>query len=392
VLGDKDAAFANELWNASANGNFEHSNILHTTGSLAEEANEFDMEINEFIAKVDAISNKLLVARQAREKPIRDEKIISAWNGMMISAFADASDEFGRQDYLDAAVRAGEFIWDNNRSEAGLLLRTFFAGSASVDSAQEDYAYLSEGYLYLYDMTNDKKWLTRAEALVNTMHERFWDAEQGGYFMGMVKVGAVRPKDLYDSSIPTGNAVALRSYARLWHRTGKDVYKHRAEALLIAFSGQLQVYPSAFAYMMTGTNELLNGEVGHRQYAARGNVSVRAVKNADNIRVELNMAPGWHVNANKPNQDYLIPTALLDVDGKAYSGVTYPEPLEKVLGFSSGAELKLYEETTTIDVPLANLAIDSSKPILPFTVQLQACDDTVCLPPEDVAVSVLIDK
>ena len=383
VLGEKDAAFANELWNLSATGNFEHSNILHHTGTLFEEAFERDGDVNALMSKLDDMTARLLEARQQREKPLRDDKIISAWNGMMISAFAEAGDVLARPDYLAAAVRAGEFIWQHNRSENALLLRAFFDGSASVASSQEDYAYLAEGYLALYDQTNNAEWLQRAEALVNTMHNTFWDTEQGGYFIGTEKVGAVRPKDLYDTSIPTGNAVALRTLVRLWRRTGKDVYKQRADALLIAFSSQLQVYPSAFSYMMTATNELLLGEATHLQYAARGNVKVSAAHNADNIVVELDIKPGWHVNAHKPNQDYLIPTAVVGTDGKVLKGATYPDAVVKKLGFSE-TELVLYEDKVALTVPASLTEAQTELALSDIILQLQACDDTVCLPPEDV--------
>jgi len=268
----------------------------------------------------------------------------------------------------------------------GELLRAYYAGSASVESAQEDYAYLAESYLMLYDITGEGIWLTRAEALVNTMHEKFWDSQVGGYYLGTKKVGAVRPKDLYDSSIPTGNAVALRVLTRLWHRTGKELYKLRADALLVAFSGYLDKYPSAFSYLLVGASELLLGEASHRQYVARGNVKVQANIIDDAIHVELTMAPGWHVNANKPNQDYLIATVLNAQDGKAIADALYPTAVTKTLGFSSG-DLALYENKVSIKAPLSAVS-QRDGVLLPLSLQLQACDDSICLAPEDVALSV----
>jgi len=388
VLGKDDAELAIELWNVSKNGNFEHSNILHYNDSFAELASAHDTGMEELMTRMDAIGDVLLEARQSREKPLRDEKIISAWNGMMISAFAEAGSMLNKPEYVEAAVRAGKFIWDNNGPKNGELLRAFYDGKASVESAQEDYAYLAESYLMLYDVTGKDGWLTRAEALVNTMHEKFWDTDAGGYFLGTQKVGAVRPKDLYDSSIPTGNAVALRVLTRLWHRTGNDVFKLRADALLVAFSGYLEKYPSAFSYMLTGASELLLGEAAHRQYIARGNVKVQARAVGDEIRVKLDMAPGWHVNANKPNQDYLIPTQLQGPDGKEIADTRYPEVVSKTLGFNSG-ELALYENSVMIKAPLKDL-MNAEDVLFSLRLQLQACDDSICLAPEDVALSVSV--
>ncbi len=384
TLGKDDAELAIELWNVTERGNFEHSNILHFSDSFAELASVRDHTAAELIEKMDAISGRLLTARQAREKPILDDKIISAWNGMMITSFAEAGDVLNKPEYIEAAIRAANFIWDNNRAQNGHLLRAYYAGSASVDSAQEDYAYLAESYLTLYDITGKKGWLTRSEALANTMQEKFWDDFEGGYFLGTEKVGALRPKDLYDSSIPTGNAVALRVLTRLWRRTGNEVFKQRADALLVAFSGYLEAYPSAFSYMLMAANELLQGEAGHRQYIARGNVKIETRIVNDEVHIGVNMAPGWHVNANKPNQDYLIATQLLGSDGDEIAQATYPQVISKTLGFSSGEELALYEENVVIKAPLP----EHSEPLHAMTLQLQACDETTCLAPEDVPISV----
>lgn len=387
VLGKDDAALAVQIWNASDTGNFEHSNILHYNGSLTEVAKDQKMSANALIEKVDAMSDALLQARQSREKPLRDEKIITAWNGMMITAFAEAGDLLNRQDYKDAARKAANFIWNNNREASGQLLRAYYAGSASVDSSQEDYAYLAESYLMLYDLTGKAGWLTRAEALANTMQNKFWDTTTGGYFIGTETVGAVRPKDLYDSSIPTGNAVAMGVLTGLWHRTGKDIFKERAEALLVAFSGYLSTYPSAFSYLLTSASNLLMGEAGHRHYVARGNVKIRAVRNNNELHIELDMAPGWHVNANKPNQDYLIGTMLLDKDGAEVAQTSYPKVVSKTLGFNDSGELALYENKVVIKAPLAKLeSVEDA--LASYTLQLQACDETICLAPEDVPLSV----
>ena len=349
-----------------------------------------DIGAQALMTQMDAIGDQLLQARQSREKPLRDEKIISAWNGMMISAFAEAGDALNKPEYVDAAVRAANFIWDNNGPQDGELLRAFYDGSASVESAQEDYAYLAESFLMLYDVTGKSGWLTRAEALTNTMHEKFWDVDVGGYFLGTEKVGAVRPKDIYDSSIPTGNAVAMRVLTRLWHRTGKELHKLRADALLVSFSGYLEQYPSAFSYMLTGASELLLGEAAPRQYVARGNVKVHAHAVGDELHIELDMAPGWHVNANKPNQDYLIATQLNRPDGNEIADTRYPEVVTKKLGFQSGDEaLALYENKVLITAPLSAL-MQADDVLMSVSLQLQACDDSVCLAPEDVQLSATV--
>lgn len=385
VLGKEDAVLAQDIWNVTEAGNFEDKNILHFYGSLEDVSEAQQMSIEALIEKVDSMSDALLQARQAREKPILDDKIITAWNGMMITAFAEAGDSLNKPHYIEAAENAANFVWLNNRSDNGQLLRAWYSGRASVDSSQEDYAYLAESYITLYDLTNKEGWLTRAEALANTMQEKFWDETNGGYFIGTQTVGAVRPKDLYDSSIPTGNSVAMRVLAKLYHRTGNEVYKKRAEALLVAFSGFLNAYPSAFAYLLTSASDLLMGEAGHRHYIARGNVKINAWRENDELHVELDMAEGWHVNANKPNQDFLIPTELLDSSGAAVDKTEYPDVVSKTLGFNSSGELALYENKVVIKAPLKD---GKDAAMGSYVLQLQACDETICLAPEDVPLTV----
>ena len=221
------------------------------------------------------------------------------------------------------------------------------------------------------------------------MNKIFWDAENSGYFMGEVtSAGATlptRPKALFDNAAPTGNAVALKVLVSLWNRTGDDQYRTRAESLVAAFSQWLSRDGSGFGYFLTGTNDLLNGEVGTHRYAARGKVKA-SVSSTDGkeVSVQIDVAPGWHINSDQPLQDYLIPTKFTLAESAPLDNVKYPTAITRKLGFQR-SELSLYESSVQLSgtLPKVDSAIYAD-----VELQLQACSDEICLAPETLAFKV----
>ncbi len=417
TLGKKDARLASLIWNTTEEGNFEGSNILHLRGPITEVAPTLGMSEKELTAEIDRLSATLWKARQKRIPPLRDEKIITAWNGMMITALAEVGVALGEPRYVDAARRAATGLLELNSPQPGILKRSSFSGRSSVEATQADYAFLAEALLEIYDATSSRVWLDQAELLVETMDSQFLDTEKGGYFMGPpIVAGAkmpVRPKDLYDNAVPSGNAVALRVLTRLWQRTGNDDYREKADALVAAFSDQLVNQSGSQTYFLTAVAELLEGERGESLYSARGKVRVQAeisnpVKDPDSnqltsgkLKLTIDIADGWHINAHQPIQDYLIGTRITRGDGSDVDGISYPEPVMAKLGFES-TELALYENKVVIEAPLSAL-IDSDKDadstddtatdsvpdsaLVPVSINLQACNDEVCLAPETLTLT-----
>lgn len=397
VLGTENAALAASIWNATDSGNFEESNILNLDGTIIEVAAQNNLSTDQLTALLDEFSVKLLAARSERIPPLRDDKIITEWNGMMITAFAKASDTLNDPRYLDTAKRAAQFIWSRNRHEDGSLWRAHFDGKSSINASQADYAFLAEAMLALYDITSEDSWLDRAIELTEAMDQRFWDSTQGGYFIGSEIVGGAalptRPKDIYDNATPTGNSVALRVLTQLWYRSGEERFREQAEKLLSAFSPYLTDYPTGFGYFLTAASELLSGEAGARQYVARGKVKVEAKRDTDDqLSVTIDIKPGWHINAEKPLQDYLIGTRLTYQTSEGQDAtldeLKYPEPKLTVLGFQR-SELALYEGRVSLSAKLPAFT-NNSDMILPLTLDIQACNDEVCLPPETVALNLSI--
>jgi DsbC/DsbD-like thiol-disulfide interchange protein len=199
-----------------------------------------------------------------------------------------------------------------------------------------------------------------------------------------------RPKDIDDNAVPSGNAVALHALARLQRRPGekRDFLQadEHANALLTTFATAINNSPSAYPYFLLAAAVLADGQSGSLQSAARGNVAISGrVQNA-HLSVNIAIQPGWHINAHQPLSDELIPTVLQAAEAGAavnVSAVSYPPPKRKKLGFQS-EELALYEGNISLTASLSPGAASPPDALLRLELQLQACDDEVCLPPERV--------
>lgn len=388
ALPEDEAALMLDLYQITEHGNFENSNILSRAGSLEHYAEQNNLDPQLLIDRVAANNASLWQSRQSRIAPLRDDKILSAWNGMMISSFALAGELLGEPRYTAAATRAADFIWATHYDgETQQLARASLEGKASVAASQEDYAYLAESYLMLYDSSGDKRWLKRAQALNSTLQRDFWDRENGGYYMSaenntLTPMG--RSKSSADSAIPSGNSVALHLLQKLNRRSESFEHEAQANKLIAARSASIAEHPSAYAYLLSAIADMQLGEMGPTQYAAKGHVAVRSTLDEHNtLRVQLSVDEGWHVNADKPLQDYLIATTLKSAgngESTSLNTVRYPQPVLKKLGFQRET-LALFEADIEITSPHFKHAERAE-------LRLQACSDKVCLAPETVKLSV----
>ncbi|MDH3689615.1 MAG: DUF255 domain-containing protein [Gammaproteobacteria bacterium] len=387
ALSPTQADLAIELYGVTEDGNFEDANILHLPISLAEFATQRDMVLSDLLVRVTDIRATLYANRAPRVHPLRDEKIVTAWNGMMIVALAEVADVLHEPHYQMAALRAADSVWESSHRDNGELWRVRLDGRSSVPAIQEDYAWLADGFLHLYDTSRDPRWLKRAEVMVATMNRLFWDDKAGGYFMNTNAEGIAtmtRPKDGTDGAVPSGNAAALHVLAKLAQRTGDEAYRRTAKALLAAYANSINQNPVAYSYLLRGAQLLANGAAGPRQYAARGAIRVNAQLQANTLVVDLAIRPGWHINAHKTLQEGLIPTVVgleKAVTGWRPGALSYPRPVLKTLGFQS-EELALYEGQVRITMDLKQTNPAVAVHLIPVELRLQACDDSVCLPPE----------
>jgi uncharacterized protein YyaL (SSP411 family) len=259
TLGEKDAAIFSSFYNITEAGNFEGKNIPNVTRSRDDVAKSLRISEPELTASLGESRRKLFELREKRIKPDRDEKILTAWNGLMMASFAEAGVILNRADYSEAARRNAEFVL-SNLSEDGLLLRTWKDGRAKFNAYLEDYAFLSEGLVTLFETTGELRWLKEALTLTDRMIEEFWDEDSGGFFFtGKSHENLiVRAKDYFDNATPSGNSVAASVLLRLATLTGRENYRSLATAVLREVANQIRRYPSGFGYSLSAVDFLLS--------------------------------------------------------------------------------------------------------------------------------------
>jgi len=247
LLSDEAILF-NDVYGVKRDGNFEGQNILHVGRDPEEVARAHGLEVDRLHAILADSKCKLFAARQRRVKPGRDEKVLTAWNGLMLAAFAEAARAMKRDDYRQIAVRNAEFILREMRTPEGRLLRTWKDGSgAKLNGYLEDYTHLIEGLLELYQTTFDSRWFGAARELAETMIVHF-AAPDGAFYDTSDDHEAlvIRPRDLQDNAVPSGNAMAATVLLKLGAYTGEARYTEIAERMLAGLQGALQQYPTAF--------------------------------------------------------------------------------------------------------------------------------------------------
>jgi len=249
---DPDAAAAAiAFWGVTEQGNFEGRNILHAWRPADLVAAQLEIEPAELQRRLERARAGLYAARARRPAPLRDEKILVAWNGLMISAFARAGFAFDEPRYTEAARRAARFILGQMR-ERGRLLRVSKDGRAAGPAFLEDYAFLIAALLDLYEADPDPTWLREAIALQAVLDRDYADAAGGGYFKtaNSHEPLLAREKPARDGAIPAGNSVAALNLLRLAEFTGRDDYLASATLLFSAFHDTLVRSPTALAEML----------------------------------------------------------------------------------------------------------------------------------------------
>jgi uncharacterized protein YyaL (SSP411 family) len=237
VLGDMaDEAIAH--FGATERGNFEGANVLEARGPEPDRLLE--------------IRARLYEAREGRVRPGLDDKRLTSWNALMISALAEVGGALDRHDYIDAATRCAEFVLEALRSPDGRLLRTYKDGRAHIDAYLEDHAFLLEALLTLYEATFDPRFYREAVALADTIIQRFGDADGGGFFTTAVdsRSDFARRKDLEDSPIPSGTSSAALGLLRLALLSGEAEYERQALGALRLLAGFVGRHPLAFGHAL----------------------------------------------------------------------------------------------------------------------------------------------
>ncbi|MFL6285384.1 MAG: thioredoxin domain-containing protein [Pyrinomonadaceae bacterium] len=251
LLGPTDAQLFSAYYDVTAGGNFEERNILNVERTIDEVAREQNVNAEKLREVIERGRGILFTERERRIKPGRDEKVITAWNGLMLEAFAEAAAVLEREDYRETAERNAEFILESLMKD-GLLLHVYKDGSAKHVGFLDDYAYVASAFVTLYETTGNLRWLEEARALADKMVEEFWDEEGGGFFYNgrSGEQLIVRNKDYFDNATPSGNSVAAECLLRLSVLTGDEDYSRKAVNVLRLVRDAVERYPSAFGYAL----------------------------------------------------------------------------------------------------------------------------------------------
>lgn len=409
ILTKNDLKQFTTIYGVEKGPNFEGKNVLYVpNGPDAEES----------INSLKSAGEKLLAARYERERPLLDTKILVSWNGLMIDALAYGYEVLGEEQYLVAASKSAQFILDTLSKPNGELWHTYTSGVAKFDAYLDDYAYFVRGLLGLYSATDEEKWLNSAKELTDKMIQLFWDDKNSGFYYTKAddKHLIVRTKKPHDSAIPSGNAVAVNNLLILMKQDSNATlgetnpnYPVYAEKTLRSFAQAMDETPSSFMHMLYALNGYLDLDKRHVTSKSQ-NTPLKAI-DSDNsnqslvtataikkkvskgiefeIEVQIMILDGWHINANPPGQENLIPTTIAMPENSPFELIEVKYPKGKFMLFEFSPEaLNVYEETLIIPLKLKqkpNTSINKDAPIT-LTLNYQACNESECLLPQTLDI------
>ena len=250
VLGENYGKEFNDIFSITTPGNYTDESSGKQTRLNIPHLKNYNSNGNN---NLDSAREKLFNIREKRIHPLKDDKILTDWNGLMIAALAKASIVLNEPGYLDAAEKAAKFVLDSI-SKGKRLLKRYRNGVAALDAHLDDYAFMAWGLLELYEATFLTKYLSQALDLMNIMVEDFWDDKNGGFFLGSDQSEKliVRSKTAYDGAIPSGNSVAVMNMVKLTRITGNTKWAELAEKTMRAFSEDVNRMPTGYTLMLTG--------------------------------------------------------------------------------------------------------------------------------------------
>lgn len=260
ILGDKEARLFMDVFSIDPEGNFRDeasgrqtgTNILHLRKTIESRAEVLDISVESLRKQLEESREKLFAYREKRVRPGKDDKILTDWNGLMISAFAKGAQAFDEPALMEAAERATEFVLSEMKDTDGRLLHRYREGQAAIPAYLDDYAFMVMALLDLYETTFDVEHLKAALDMNSFLIKHFWDENGGGLYFTTDDADEllVRSKEIYDGAVPSGNSVAALNLMRLAHMTGDSALEEKAIEIGKAFSKQIQSAPAAHAFIM----------------------------------------------------------------------------------------------------------------------------------------------
>jgi len=258
ILGTDAESFC-AYYGVTAEGNFEGKNILNIQTEPSGVASMLKSSVEKLEETMTECRKKLLAERNKRIKPGRDDKVLASWNGLMLSGMSEAARVLGREDYLNAAENNAEFILGNMERE-GRLLHVWKDGTVKINGYLEDYAFLADGLIELYQSTFNPRWLAEAKKMANMIIDHFEDKNDGGYYdtSDDHEQLIARPKSSFDSALPSGGSAAAQIMLKLFAYTGDTKFAKSTEKALRSVSTQMENYPTGLTNWLIALDYLLN--------------------------------------------------------------------------------------------------------------------------------------
>ncbi|MDQ2767466.1 MAG: thioredoxin domain-containing protein [Gemmatimonadota bacterium] len=277
VLGG-DAPVLRDLWGASASGNFEGKNILNVPRPPADVAAKHGLALDALESLTARARTALYAVREARVHPARDDKILAAWNGLMVRALAEAARAFDDARWRAEALRHGDFLF-RELVRDGRVMRVHKSGVTKGAGYLEDHAAVALAALALYDLTLDMRWLVRSREISEAMVHWFWSDEIGGFFDTAHDAEALiaRPRELTDNAVPAGSSLAAELLLRLGVLTGSDESVRRGTWIVETLGAPLVRYPTAFGYALGAAELAVHGATEVAIVGARGDAGFEAL-------------------------------------------------------------------------------------------------------------------
>ncbi len=434
ALGEEDAAFASRVYGLAQGTNFrdphnpedEPANVLRLAERPEVLASRFELDAAGFQARLDDVNAKLYEARAKRDQPLTDDKVIVAWNGLMIAGLADAGRWLKEPRYVDAATEAARFILHEMRDDSGGLMRVWRDGAAKTEAFLEDYAMFIRGLIALHRAGAGDEFLPAAIELAEMAQERFGDVEWGGCFDtrdGQTDL-IVRSKTMHDGAMPSGGSVMIHNLLDLTELKGDAKHLDRAMKALASMSRAIGESPLGPVEATRGLlrvlmrDPLLPGKHGMGEDAesvepdqpddgasddADSDSPVQVFANVEEVQVKhgaaaeielaLRISEGWHVNAHEPGVEG-VAGLVVGVEGGSgvRAEVVYPkgDPLEAEWAPPHARPLVHHDEAL-MTVQLHRTDDEwSGAPTL--VVRYQACTDRSCEAPQVVVLGIGIGE
>ncbi|MDA8020651.1 MAG: thioredoxin domain-containing protein [Thermoanaerobaculia bacterium] len=397
VLGEEDAGWLAPILGFADEPFFENDHyVLHLPVSYEEQATRRQLSRDELLDQARPLLEQLLEARRQRKMPLVDDKVLTDWNGMVISGLAVAGDLLGDAHMVDLASSAADFVLGTLRSEDGTLLHSWRrdaetgAAEARYEAFLSDYVFLIRGLLALHDATGDQRWLREARRLLDEQSSRLEDPKGGFFTAGERPDVLFRSKEIFDGALPAANAVAALNYLEMARIEGPDPWLPLTERTLKAFTHFAERQPEGARMMALAVgryHRLTDGPIGPEaeveatvmnlaEKAARKLVSAQVTVGEPGeggwrgFGLTLRIQHGWHVYADVRSNPGHLETLHVEGVETELAELSWPEPAAWSAG---GQTLAVYEGEISLEGKLKSRGIPGLR------IRFQPCDDSRCL-------------